>query len=145
MILAAHQKYGAAIDIYRMPADGGSMKNLTPDFDLIPEAPKWTGDAIYFRSEVGGDGHLFRMAASGGTPVQITQGERSFGGFSFSEHFDRIAYVAQDPTHPYEAFSSKIDGSGEGQAQPVQRRLLERSGPQPCRAYSFSEQRWNSH
>jgi dipeptidyl aminopeptidase/acylaminoacyl peptidase len=114
LILAAHQKYGAAIDIYRVPVDGGSMKNLTPDFDLIPEAPKWTGDTIYFRSEVGGDGHLFRMDPSGGMPVQITQGERSLGGFSFSEHFDRIAYVAQDPTHPYEAFSSRIDGSGEG-------------------------------
>ena len=69
--------------------------------------------SIYFRSEVGGDGHLFRMAASGGTPVKITKGERSIGGFSFSEHFDRIAYAAQDPTHPAEAFSSDIDGSGE--------------------------------
>jgi dipeptidyl aminopeptidase/acylaminoacyl peptidase len=113
LILEAHQKHGAAIDIYRMPAAGGPMKNLTPDFDLIPEAPAWAGDAIYFRSEVGGDGHLFRMAATGGAPVQITKGERSCGGFSFSEHFDHIAYVAQDPTHPYEAFSSGIDGSAE--------------------------------
>jgi dipeptidyl aminopeptidase/acylaminoacyl peptidase len=113
LILQAHQKYGAAVDLYRLPADGGSMTNLTPDFDLIPEAPRWTGDTIYFRSEVGGDGHLFRMAAAGGTPLEITKGERSFAGFSFSEHFDRIAYTAQDPTHPSEAFSASIDGSGE--------------------------------
>jgi len=113
LILQAHQKYGAAIDIYRMPAAGGPLKNLTPDFDLIPEAPVWSGDAIYFRSEVGGDGHLFRMAATGGAPVQVTQGERSLAGFSFSEHFDRVAFVAQDPTHPYEAFSSNIDGNRE--------------------------------
>jgi Tol biopolymer transport system component len=52
LILQAHQKYGAAVDLYRMPADGGSMKNLTPDFDLIPGAPRWTAEAIYFRSEV---------------------------------------------------------------------------------------------
>jgi dipeptidyl aminopeptidase/acylaminoacyl peptidase len=113
LILEAHQKYGAAVDIYRMPAAGGPMQNLTPDFDLIPSAPKWTGDSIYFTSEVGGDGHLFRMAAAGGTPVQVTKGERSFAGFSYSEHFDRIAYAAQDPTHPSEAFSSNINGSGE--------------------------------
>ncbi len=113
LILASHQKHGAAVDIYRMPAAGGAMTNLTPDFDLIPEAPAWSGETIYFRSEVGGDGHLFRMAAAGGAPVQVTKGERAFGRFSFSEHFDRIAYDAQDPTHPPEAFSSGIDGSGE--------------------------------
>jgi dipeptidyl aminopeptidase/acylaminoacyl peptidase len=113
LILQAHQKYGAAVDIYRLPADGGPMKNLTPDFDLIPGAPQWTGETIYFRSEVGGDGHLFRMPAVGGTPTQMTRGERSYDGFSFSEHFDRIAYAAQDPTHPSEAFSATIDGSGE--------------------------------
>ena len=89
LILQAHQKYGAAVDIYRMPAAGGSMKNLTPDFDLIPVAPKWTGDTIYFGCEVGGDGHLFRMAATGGAPVQmasqiqVTKGERSLAGLSF--------------------------------------------------------------
>jgi dipeptidyl aminopeptidase/acylaminoacyl peptidase len=112
-ILQAHQKYGAAVSIYRMPAAGGALKNLTPDFDLIPEAPEWRGDTIYFRAEVGGDGHLFRMPAAGGGPVRITKGERSLGGFSFSERFDRIAYAAQDPTHPAEAFSSNIDGGGE--------------------------------
>jgi Tol biopolymer transport system component len=113
LILEAHQKYGAAVDIYRMPAASGAMQNLTPDFDLIPAAPKWTGDSIYFSSEVGGDGHLFRMAAGGGTPLKLTKGERSFDGFNFSEHFDRIAYAAQDPTHPSEVFSSSIDGRGK--------------------------------
>jgi dipeptidyl aminopeptidase/acylaminoacyl peptidase len=89
------------------------MKNLTSDFDLIPEAPRWAGDTLYFRSEVGGDGHLFRMAAAGGAPVQITKGERSLAGFSFSANSDRIAYAAQDPTHPAEAFASGIDGGNE--------------------------------
>ena len=124
LILEAHQKHGAATDIYRMPAEGGFMKNLTPDFDLIPAAPEWSGDTIYFISEVGGDGHLFRMEAAGGTPVQITKGERSFGGFSFSERFDRIAYVAQDPTHPVEAFSSSIDGGGESRLSRFNDKLL---------------------
>ena len=112
-IIQSRQNHGAAVDIYRMPADGGAMKNLTPEFDLIPDAPRWQGDAIWFASAVGGDTQLFRMAQNGGNPVQITKGERAFGGFSFSESFDRMAYVAQDPAHPAEAFCSKIDGSGE--------------------------------
>ena len=112
-IIQSRQNHGAAVDIYRMPVEGGAMKNLTPEFDLIPDAPRWQGDAIWFASAVGGDTHLFRMPQNGGNPVQITKGERALGGFSFSESFDRMAYVAQDPTHPSEAFCSRIDGSGE--------------------------------
>src|SRR3984957_18900094 len=112
-IIQTRQNHGAAVDIYRMPAEGGAMKNLTPEFDLIPDAPRWERDAIWFASAVGGDTHLFRMSQNGGNPVQITKGERALGGFSFSDAFDRMAFVAQDPTHPGEAFCSKIDGSGE--------------------------------
>ena len=112
-IIQARQNHGAAVDVYRIAAEGGAMKNLTPDFDLIPDAPVWKGDTIWFGAAVGGDTHLFRMNANGGSPAQITSGERSLGGFSFSEAFDWMAYVAQDPTHPAEAFSAKTDATGE--------------------------------
>ncbi len=112
-IIETRQNHGAAVDIYRMPAEGGAMKNLTPDFDLIPGAPTWNGDTIWFSTEVGGDTHLFRMNANGGNPVQVTKGERALGGFTFSNAFDRMAYVAQDPAHPAEAFSAMTDASGE--------------------------------
>lgn len=136
-ILQAHQKYGSAVDIYRMAAAGGAVKNLTPDFDLIPEAPAWNGETIYFKSEVGGDGHLFRMAATGGAPIQITKGERSFAGFSFSEHFDRIAYAAQDPMHPAEAFSSSIDGGGEKRLSHLNDALLSEVDLNPAERIHF--------
>ena len=112
-IINARQNHGAAVDVYRMPADGGEMKNLTPDFDLIPDAPAWHGQVIYFGSAVGGDTHLFRMAANGSQPVEITKGDRSLSGFSFSEAFDRVAYTAQDPLHPAEAFAAKLEGGNE--------------------------------
>jgi dipeptidyl aminopeptidase/acylaminoacyl peptidase len=112
-IIKERKNHGAAVDIYRMPATGGEMKNLTPDFDLIPDAPSWKGDTIWFASAVGGDTHLFRMPQNGGNSVQITKGERSLGGFSFTAAFDRMAYTAQDPTHPAEAFTAKVDGSAE--------------------------------
>ena len=123
-IIQSRQNHGAAVDIYRMPADGGPMKNLTPDFDLIPDAPHWKGDAIWFASAVGGDTHLFRMSQNGGKPAQITGGDRSLGGFSFSEAFDRMAYIAQDPTHPAEAFSAKTDSSGESRLSDLNEKFV---------------------
>jgi dipeptidyl aminopeptidase/acylaminoacyl peptidase len=113
LIIQTRQNHGAAVDIYRMAAEGGAMKNLTPGFDLIPDAPLWNGDSIWFAAAAGGDTQLFRMSADGGNAAQITKGERALGGFSFSEAFDRMAYVAQDPTHPAEAFAAKTDATGE--------------------------------
>jgi len=140
LILEAHQKYGAAVDIYRMPAAGGPMKNLTPDFDLIPDAPEWSLDTIYFRSEVGGDGHLFRMAATGSTPLKVTKGERAISAFSFSQRFDRIAYAAQDPTHPSEVFSSGIDGSGEKRLSRFNDKFLSEVDLSPAERIHFPSQ-----
>src|SRR5581483_1336501 len=120
----SRQNRGPAVDIYRMPSEGGAMKNLTPDFDLIPDAPAWNGDSLWFAAAIGGDTHLFRMNANGGKPQRITNGERSSSGFAFSEAFDYMAYVAQDAQHPSEAFSAKTDGSGETKLSDSNSKLL---------------------
>lgn len=124
-IIAKHQDHGAAIHIYRMPAAGGTMKNLTQaNFDLIPGPPVWSGANIWFTSQVGGDGHLFRMPAEGGRPQQVTQGERSIADISFTNGFDRMAYAAQDSQHPAEAFVARTDGSGEVKLSDFNKKLL---------------------
>src|SRR5689334_11818054 len=38
-VIQARQNHGAAVDLYRVAASGGAMKNLTADWDLIPDAP----------------------------------------------------------------------------------------------------------
>ncbi len=91
---------------------------------MIPGAPEWSGGNIWFTAEVGGDGHVFRMPADGGKPQQITKGERSLGGVSFTNAFDRMAYSAQDPQHPAEAFVAKADGSGEVKLSDFNRKLV---------------------
>jgi len=115
LVLQAKQNHGEAVDLYRMSADGGPLTNLTPDFDLIPDPPFWSaaGDFIYFGAAVGGDTHLFRIPASGGRAQRLTTGERTRGGFSFSQEFDRMAYTVADPLHPAEAFAARLDSSGE--------------------------------
>ena len=122
-IIQARQNHGAAIDVWRMPAEGGEMTNLTKDFDLIPESPRWNGDTIYFAAEAGGGTQLFRLPSGGGKVEQVTEGERSLGGFSFSAKFDQMAYTATDPQHPAEAFASRIDGSGEKKLSNLNREL----------------------
>jgi dipeptidyl aminopeptidase/acylaminoacyl peptidase len=112
-IIQAKQNFSAAVDLYRMSAAGGKMTNLTGDWSLIPDAPVCARDAIYFGAAVGGDTQLFRVPATGGSPVQVTRGAGSLGGFSFTATFDRMAYTAVDPTHPAEVFSATIAGKDE--------------------------------
>jgi dipeptidyl aminopeptidase/acylaminoacyl peptidase len=114
-VIASKQNHGGAVDIFRMPAEGGKMENLTASWDLLPGAPKWSPDGrfIYFSSGVGGNSHLFRVSASGGAVEMVTQGDRRLGGFSFSKAFDRMAYTATDPARPGDVFSASVDGSGE--------------------------------
>ncbi len=114
-VIRARQNHGGAVDLYRMAAEGGQATNLTPEWDLIPDAPAWSPDGqfIYFGGAVGGDTNLFRVPASGGAVARITQGERALGGFSFSQGFDRMAYAASDAVHPSEAFAARMDGTSE--------------------------------
>src|SRR5262249_42389616 len=37
-VIAAKQNHGGAVDVYRMPAEGGEMNNLTTAWDLLPGA-----------------------------------------------------------------------------------------------------------
>jgi dipeptidyl aminopeptidase/acylaminoacyl peptidase len=123
-IIQARQNHGSAVDLYRMPAAGGQMTNLTADWDLIPEAPISRGQFIYFSADISGDVHLFREPASGGRVEQITKGERSLGGFSFSTATDRMAYTATDTRHPAEVFSSRVDSSAETKLSSLNEKFL---------------------
>ena len=139
-IIQARLNHGAAVDLYSMPASGGALQNLTSSFDLIPEAPAWTRDAIYFGSAVGGDTHLFRVSAAGGKAEQITKGERSLGGFTFSQAFDRMAYTSQDPLHPAEAFAARLDASSEVKLSALNERLLGDLDLAPAKRIHFPSQ-----
>jgi dipeptidyl aminopeptidase/acylaminoacyl peptidase len=96
-------------------AFGGVLVNLTPDWDLIPDAPLYSADGatLYFGGAVGGDTQLFRLSVAGGQPHQITTGDRNLGGFSFSRNFERVAYTGGQVNQPTEAYAARIDGSVE--------------------------------
>jgi len=114
-VISSKQNHGGAVDIYRMPAEGGKMQNLTESWDLLPGNTSWSADgkSIYFSGGIGGSNHLFRLSSSGGAVEQVTTGERSLSGFSISAGFNRVAYASTDSTHPSELFVSRIDGGSE--------------------------------
>jgi len=114
-VIQSKQNHGAPVDLYRMPADGGQMENLTSAWDLLPGAPTVSvdGKTIYFSGGIGGNAHLFRVPSAGGAVGQVTQGDRMLGAFSFAAASDRITYLATDSAHPSEIFSARVDGANE--------------------------------
>jgi dipeptidyl aminopeptidase/acylaminoacyl peptidase len=114
-VIESKQSHGAPLDLFRMPAGGGAMINLTESWDLRPGDPFFSTDGryVYFVGGIGGNAHLFRTPSSGGPVQQVTQGDRHLGGFSASKSGDWIAYTSTDPLHPAEVFVSRLDGSKE--------------------------------
>jgi dipeptidyl aminopeptidase/acylaminoacyl peptidase len=114
-VIASKQTHGAPVDIYLIPAAGGSLKDITADWDLIPGTPAWSPDGryLYFGAEISGADHLFRVATGGGAVEQVTKGQRELTAFNPSARWDLMAFVGQDSAHPSELFASAIDGSRE--------------------------------
>ncbi len=114
-VISSRQAHGAPVDLFRVPAAGGALENLTANWDLLPGAPRIAPDGMYleFEAGVGGDAHVIRLSLTGGTITQVTKGARRLVGVSPSARFDRIAYVASDATHPAELYVSAADGSAE--------------------------------
>jgi dipeptidyl aminopeptidase/acylaminoacyl peptidase len=115
-VIERKQDHGAPIDLFVIAATGGTPRNITGVWDLMPGAPQWSrdGEHIYFTAEVGGDIHLFRVPADGGRVEQVTQGARRLRGLSFSADFRWMAYQGSNPTQPGgDIFAARIDGSRE--------------------------------
>ena len=55
-------------DLFIRPVAGGEAVNLTANWDLEPNTAQWSPDSrfLYFTAAIGGETHLFRVAAAGG-------------------------------------------------------------------------------
>jgi dipeptidyl aminopeptidase/acylaminoacyl peptidase len=116
MVIASGQSHGSPIDLYVIPAAGGSPRNITADWDFMAGSPEWSdGDRIYFSTGIGGNTHLFRASPDRGSVEQLTRGDRQLRGISFTADFERIAYQATDPTHPGQIFTAAVNGADERQ------------------------------
>ena len=116
-IIREKLNHGGPTDIYVVSPNGGEPINLTAQWDLLPGGLRWSPDAkyIYFTSGIGGETHLFRVAAAGGAVEQVTTGERRIGGLSIDRAFKRMAYTVGRFEAPSEIFVADIDGKNEKQ------------------------------
>ena len=113
-VLTSKRTQAAPLDLYLIPASGGTPRNLTADWDDLPGPPKWGSDGrqIFFHTSIKGTAHLFRIALSGdpaqgaATITQVTQGDRVLGDVTIVG--DRIAYTVTMPDHPVELFSAAL-------------------------------------
>ncbi|MBI3982251.1 MAG: S9 family peptidase [Gemmatimonadetes bacterium] len=139
MVIAVGQSHGAPVDLFRMPAAGGPMENLTGQWDLLPGSPRVGADGrfAYFGGGMGGADHLFRVSLAGGSVEQVTRGERRLSGFTFSTDFTRMAYGLTDPTHPAEIYSARLDGSDERRLSGLNDALLSEALVRPAGRVSY--------
>jgi len=127
VIIREGRDRGAPADLFVFDAaDGRRLRNLTADWDLIPGAPAWSPDGqhVYFSGGIGGNSHLFRVPATGGTVGRTTEGDRRLDGFSFSGDFSRVAFRATDPIRPGDVWVAGTGGKGEVRVSGVNDVLL---------------------
>ncbi len=104
-------------EIMIVPAAGGTPRNVTPDFpDGAGANLKWSpdGKSIYWDSAEGLRHHLFRVPASGGRFVHVTEGERLHSDFDLSADGTRAVSVIDDGKAPPDIWSLDLNGSGRG-------------------------------
>ena len=116
MIIDQKLSHGGSDDLILWPTAGGTPVNLTEEWDLEPNAPRWSADGrhVYFTAEKGGTTHVFRVAARAGADVeQVTTGDRRLGSVTFDRAMTRIAYTVGTYDSPADVWTSRIDGTDE--------------------------------
>ncbi len=73
----------------------GVLRQLTSSLSGMARSPAWTpdGSAIYFASSRGGTFNIWKIAAAGGTPQQITVGQGDDAELSISADGKRLAFA----------------------------------------------------
>ena len=87
-----------------MPVTGGAPRILTSGLDRNVSRPQFAPDgAILFMVEEGGNVHLARVAATGGSVARILDGERDLNAFDVGKNGD-VAILQSQPQQPSEVY-----------------------------------------
>jgi dipeptidyl aminopeptidase/acylaminoacyl peptidase len=101
-----------------------SRSVLASDTDLFPTEIEWDANGLWFGAHVHGDASLFRVDLATHHAAVVRGGDRAFRELRISEAAHKLVYLADDPAHPDEVFSSELDGSHERQLTFHNRELL---------------------
>lgn len=94
--------------ICTISAGGGTVHELTGDFDEFITSCTWSADSrmLYFQASQGLTIDLFATDSKSGEVERISDGDRVYSGFSFSLDTRKAAFLASDPTLPSEVVIS---------------------------------------
>jgi dipeptidyl aminopeptidase/acylaminoacyl peptidase len=126
MIIQQKLNHGGSDDLFIRPVAGGEPVNLTANWDLEPNTAQWSPDSrfLYFTAAIGGETHLFRVAATGGPVEQVTKGERRLNGLSIDRALKTITYTVGLHETPPEVYAANIDGANERKLTNVHGRIV---------------------
>jgi dipeptidyl aminopeptidase/acylaminoacyl peptidase len=111
LILANKRTQGSPLDLYSIPASGGPLTNLTPNWDDLPGSPVFAkdGKSIYFEAKLRGTGHLYQLHLQTREVTPVTKGDLLLDGFDINVDKGQIAYTATNPDAPVELFSASLN------------------------------------
>ena len=91
-----------------VPVAGGAPTILTAGLDRNLSRPQFTpsGEQIVFMLEEGGNVHMARVPAAGGTIVRVLDGERDVSAYDFAKTGDSVVLQSQ-PQQPSEVYVVK--------------------------------------
>jgi dipeptidyl aminopeptidase/acylaminoacyl peptidase len=88
---------------------------LASDADLFPTDVEWNDAGLWFGTRERGTMPIYRVNPAAHRATRIAGGDRTLHNFSVGEHDGKIAYLADDATHPGEVFIADSDGTHERQ------------------------------
>jgi dipeptidyl aminopeptidase/acylaminoacyl peptidase len=95
-----------------VPADGGTPRSLTDDFDEHAFLIDWKPDGIYFWGFQTTASHLFRVRPDHPKVARLTNPDNLMAsGFSLTQDGRQMAFVTRSPSSLGEAFVSDVTGS----------------------------------
>ena len=107
-----------------VPADGGTPKVLTANFDEDARLLKWSTDGIYFSALQRDKSTLYRLNPATATSTSVPMTAHNIAtAFSFTKDFKRVAYRGGGANQFEEIYSASIDGSSPKQLTHVSEQL----------------------
>jgi dipeptidyl aminopeptidase/acylaminoacyl peptidase len=96
-----------------VPANGGTPRILTRDFDETQGLLAWTPDGLWMQANQGVAAYLFRVDPASGAATRAAPAEGHVGsGWSLTREGDAMAWIGSDPTHYPEVFFARRGEAG---------------------------------
>ena len=102
--------------LFTVPVAGGAARLVAPDFPYEVEDAEWESSTrVLALVNMGVHSELFELdLANPSRPRQITDGEHSIAGWSYSRGLRRSTFLVEEPTRPGDIWTL-----GEGDAKPT--------------------------